>query len=98
VENVWLPALYRLAGLRLLPPGFAVLGNSRTPLSDEAFRDKMRESVAGFLEDTPLEEEVWGLLAKALFYVPGDIHDAEWSARLARGAGLECRPSAVRYT
>ena len=38
-----IPALYRLARQRLLPPGFAVVGNSRTPLSDEAFRDKMRE-------------------------------------------------------
>jgi glucose-6-phosphate 1-dehydrogenase len=82
-----IPALYRLASQRLLPPGFAVLGNSRTPLSDEAFRDKMRESVAGFLDDTPLEDSVWATVAKALFYVPGDIRDPELYSRLAAKLG-----------
>ena len=33
-----MPALYRLAGERRLPPGFSVLGSSRTPMSDDAFR------------------------------------------------------------
>ena len=45
-----LPALYRLAYERRLPASFAVLGNSRTPLTDDAFREKMRESVKQFLK------------------------------------------------
>ena len=45
-----LPALYRLAYERRLSPGFAVVGISRTPMSDDQFRDKMRESVEKFLE------------------------------------------------
>src|ERR1039457_3903236 len=35
-----LPALYRLAFDRRLSAGFAIVGISRTPLSDEAFREK----------------------------------------------------------
>ncbi len=41
-----LPALYRLAYERRLSPGFAVLGISRTPMTDDQFREKMHESVA----------------------------------------------------
>jgi glucose-6-phosphate 1-dehydrogenase len=37
-----LPALYRLAYDRRLAAGFAIVGISRTPLSDEQFREKMR--------------------------------------------------------
>jgi len=70
-----IPALYRLAYNRLLPCGFAVIGNSRTPLSDEAFRDRMRQAVTEFLDDTPFQTDVWDVLARALFYVPGDIAD-----------------------
>src|SRR5258708_2514395 len=40
-----LPALYRLAYERRIPPGFAILGSSRTAMSDDDFRAKMRESV-----------------------------------------------------
>ena len=82
-----IPALYRLAHQRLLPPGFAVLGTSRTPLTDDAFRDKLRGSVAGFLDDPPFEPPVWDALAKALFYVPGDVGDPELYARLAAKLG-----------
>src|ERR1041384_8345308 len=61
-----LPALYRLAYERRLPTGFAVLGVSRTPMSDDQFREKMRESVAEFLEDSPFDEEGWKAFAQGL--------------------------------
>ncbi len=70
-----MPALYRLAYERRLPAGFAVIGVSRTPLSDDAFREKMRESVARFLEDSPFDEELWRSFAQGLFYQIGDIGD-----------------------
>jgi glucose-6-phosphate 1-dehydrogenase len=78
------PALYRLAYERRLPAGFAVLGISRTPLTDEAFRARMRESVARFLEDTPFEEELWAGFSRGLFYVPGDVADSGLYPRLAQ--------------
>jgi glucose-6-phosphate 1-dehydrogenase len=70
-----LPALYRLAFERRLSPGFAVLGVSRTPMSDDQFRDKMREPVAKYLEDSPFDEEVWKSFAQSLFYTAGDVND-----------------------
>ncbi len=54
-----LPALYRLAYERRLSPGFAVLGISRTPMTDDQFREKMSSSVEQFLEDSPFDEDVW---------------------------------------
>ena len=49
-----MPALYRLAYDRRLAAGFAVVGISRTPLTDDQFRDKMKEAVKQFSEDTKL--------------------------------------------
>jgi glucose-6-phosphate 1-dehydrogenase len=70
-----LPALYRLAYEHRLPPGFAVVGNSRTEMSHEAFRDKMREAVQEFIEETPFEEKIWNDLATGLYYEAGDLKD-----------------------
>lgn len=71
-----LPALYRLAYERRLPAGFAIVGISRTEMSDDQFREKMRESVEHFLEDSPFDADLWANFAKGLFYVSGDLADA----------------------
>jgi glucose-6-phosphate 1-dehydrogenase len=76
------PALYRLAFERRLPAGFAVVGISRTGLTDDQFREKMRESVREFLEDSPFDETLWTEFAKGLFYLSGDIGDAALYAAL----------------
>jgi glucose-6-phosphate 1-dehydrogenase len=72
-----MPALYRLAFERRLSPGFAVIGISRTPMSDDQFREKMRESVQKFLEDSPFDENVWSSFAQGLFYMAGNVDDAK---------------------
>ena len=59
-----MPALYRLAYDRRLPPGFAIVGKSRTPLTDDQFRGKMREAVQQFSEDTEFSSEVWDAFAR----------------------------------
>lgn len=70
-----LPALYQLAADRRLPANFAILGNSRTQLSDEAFRSKMREEVKHFLESGDFDEELWTRFAANLHYIAGDMND-----------------------
>ncbi len=77
-----IPALYRLAYDRRIPPSFAVIGNSRTEMTDEQFREKMREAVAEFSEDTPVDTDVWNGFAQGLFYVAGDLTDAALYHRL----------------
>lgn len=72
-----IPALYRLAYDRRLPSGFAVLGNSRTRMSDEEFRTRMREALDEFLDDTPFEQALWDDFSQHLYYCAGDVHDAE---------------------
>ena len=78
-----LPALYRLAYDRRLSAGFAVVGISRTPMSDETFREKMLEAVKQFSEDTNFDENVWNAFAAGLYYVAGDIGDAALYQNLA---------------
>jgi glucose-6-phosphate 1-dehydrogenase len=70
-----LPAVYRLAYERRLPGSFAIVGNSRTPMSDDAFREKMYEAVKHFLEDSPFDEDLWTSFAANLHYVAGDLND-----------------------
>jgi glucose-6-phosphate 1-dehydrogenase len=90
-----MPALYRLAYDRRLPAGFAVIGNSRTPLSDQQFRDKMRDSVREFSEDTSFDADIWNTFAEGLFYVAGDMTDAALYQRLAAKLG---EVEAARHT
>ncbi len=78
-----IPALYRLAYDRRLSAGFAVVGISRTPMSDDQFREKMLESVKQFSEDTEFDEDVWKAFAGGLFYLPGNIDDPQLYKNLA---------------
>jgi glucose-6-phosphate 1-dehydrogenase len=70
-----MPALYRLAYEGRLAPGFAVIGISRTEMSDDDFRSRMHDSVAKFLEDSPFDEDLWRSFAQGLFYLAGDVGD-----------------------
>lgn len=70
-----IPALYSMAHTRRLPPGFAILGNSRTERSDEDYRAQMREDVKRFTPADEFDEDVWASFAKGLFYVPGNAKD-----------------------
>ena len=62
------PALYALAADGLLPSGFTVIGAGRTPISDDVFRESMRESVQRYGRARP-DEEVWRGFAAGLRYV-----------------------------
>ena len=77
-----LPALYSLARDRRLSAGFAVVGNSRTELSHEAFRDRMKAAVQEFLENGEFDEEVWEGFSRGLYYLPGNVKDPAYYERL----------------
>jgi glucose-6-phosphate 1-dehydrogenase len=85
-----LPALYRLHWERRLPAGFAVIGTSRTVMSDDAYRTAMRDATKKFLEDSPFDEALWEEFARGLFYVAGDIADpALYDALQAKASEVE---------
>jgi glucose-6-phosphate 1-dehydrogenase len=70
------PALYDLAAQRRLPLEFAVVGISRTGMSHEEFRDKLRKTLeeqrAGEVSD-----DVWESFSNGVFYMPGDSKKTE---------------------
>jgi len=79
-----LPALYRLAYERRLSTGFAVLGVSRTEMSDDAFRERMGASIAKYLENSPFDKDVWAGFSQSLFYLAGDVNDKSCYPLLAK--------------
>src|SRR5918999_559591 len=70
------PALYDLAAQRRLPMEFAVVGISRTDMSHEDYRERLR----GALEkhrSGQVSEDVWESFSKSIFYLPGDSKKPE---------------------
>jgi glucose-6-phosphate 1-dehydrogenase len=67
-----IPSLYRLANKERLPQELRIVGVSRTPFSDDAYRDKLHESTRRFLGDKGWEQEKWNAFARRLFYVAAD--------------------------
>lgn len=65
-----IPALYDLDRQGRLPNGLCVLGVSRTPMTDEAFRDKMHASVQQF--SASFDPARWAGFSRRLFYHAGD--------------------------
>ena len=70
-----LPALYRLEQQRLVPNEFAILGTARHTMSDDEFRQSMREAIVEFSADEALDESAWESFAKQIFYLGGDFND-----------------------
>ena len=75
------PALFRLHAQGLLPEGFAILGASRRPLSNEQFRAFMREACSAFCAHPPLDTE-WASFAALLYYEAGHFTDQTLFQRL----------------
>jgi glucose-6-phosphate 1-dehydrogenase len=78
-----IPALYRLVQERLVPAEFAVVGASRTEMSHEEFRARMRDAVTQFAEGGLGDEQVWDSFAQKLYYAPLDIGTADHYVNLA---------------
>jgi glucose-6-phosphate 1-dehydrogenase len=76
-----IPAVYNLAAARFLPDEFAVLGISRSPMSDEEFRRKMVQDLHTF-ETGTLDQERVEWLKRRLSYVSGDLDQPETFERL----------------
>ncbi len=69
------PAIYELANQRLLSDDFALLGLVRDNISDDAFRQQMREAVTSSDEIHGFDEKVFSWLAARCFTVVGDLDD-----------------------
>lgn len=68
------PAIYALKVQELLPENFAVMGVSRTALSDGDFRNKMKEAIRNFTEEKDLlNEQKIEEFASSLSYLSIDL-------------------------
>ncbi|MBV8201571.1 MAG: glucose-6-phosphate dehydrogenase (NADP(+)), partial [Acidobacteria bacterium] len=76
-----IPALYNLAAGSFLPNEFAVLGVSRTPMSDDEFRKKMVEDLHTF-ETGTLDQQRVDWLKGRLSYTSGDFDQPATFERL----------------
>src|SRR5919206_4505158 len=70
------PALYDLAEGRRLPMEFAVVGVSRTEMSHEEFRGKLRKTLEE-QRSGEVSDDVWESFSNGIFYMPGDSKKAE---------------------
>ncbi len=88
------PALLGLYRERLLPEGFAVLGVSRTPLSDDAFRARLADALRA---DDPgaFDAEAWDGFARGLFYQPASAEGPQGLAALPERIAAVCAERGV---
>ncbi len=70
-----LPGLFHLGEAGLLPERFRIVGTSRKPLSDEAFRAHARQAVDEFGRRAP-GEDAWEEFSRRLHYAASDAGDA----------------------
>jgi glucose-6-phosphate 1-dehydrogenase len=67
-----IPALYDLCGAGCMGTRFEVLGTGRTEMSDEQFRESMKEAAQGSKDVRGYNEEKWESFARRLRYLVGD--------------------------
>ncbi len=67
-----IPALYMNFRKKRLPENTQIIGFSRHPFSDDAFREKLKEALLEFSPSEFVEDE-WNAFARLLFYHPGSV-------------------------
>jgi glucose-6-phosphate 1-dehydrogenase len=91
-----IPALYELHRKRRLPEKTRIVGFSRTPFSDEAWREHLGESTARS-DSSGFDKTAWEAFASCLYYHPGDISEPNDFHSLAKRLNeLEQEPGATR--
>lgn len=70
-----IPALYNLSRNRNLPAGFTVLGLSRTPMSHDEYRRRLREWADKSSEGSPSDTATWEPFAQGIHYLAADFRD-----------------------
>src|SRR4051812_32493581 len=78
-----IPAIYELAREKLLPEKFALVGYSRSPMSDDEYRKERREAVQQFARSKSVDVPTWERIERNVTYAQGDYGSADDHARLA---------------
>jgi glucose-6-phosphate 1-dehydrogenase len=83
-ERKLAPALYNLMLGGFLPPEFSVVGFARRALSDEQFREHLRQGVDKYSRNRPVKESVWESFCNGIEYQQGDFNDPSAYANLRK--------------
>src|SRR5437763_3517637 len=67
-----IPAIYELAREKLLNEKSYIVGYSRSPMSDDAFRKEWRDSIQQFARSKPIDESLWKSLEPRIYYTQAD--------------------------
>src|SRR5579862_4198053 len=70
-----IPALFDLFQAGLITRHFAVLGFSRSPLSNDDFRRTAREGLEHYTSGSVINEGLWEEFSQCLHYTPGQFDD-----------------------
>ncbi len=88
-KRLLMPALYNLAGSRLLDSNFVIVGVDRVDSTDEAWRRGLSDTMQDFTKDpnaefyTPeIDQANWGWLTGRMHYVKADFTDPAQLAAL----------------
>src|SRR5437868_6224402 len=65
------PSLYRVDRKKRLPDELRVVGVARSPLGNDAYRQKLRDGLREFLP-REYDAAAWDAFARRVFYVAGD--------------------------
>ncbi len=79
-----IPAMYDLASHSSLGPRYAIVGFSRTSMSDETFRAASGEAAKSISEVGPIDANKWNEFASNLYYQAGEYGNPEDYAKLAK--------------
>ena len=80
-----LPSLYHLDADGLLPGPLKIVGSARTPMSREAYVERVRRDLDDRVED--LDEAVWSRFAQRLDYRQADVSRPEGFAEVTAAVG-----------
>ena len=93
-KRLLMPALYNLAGGKLLDEGFSILGIDRDASTDDEYQAKQTESMQSFTPDkggefaeSSLDGSAWGWLKGRLHYMAGDFTQEAVFAEIGKRIG-----------
>lgn len=76
------PALYNLCSNGYMPEDFAIIGTARKELTDDKFRDILKDGVSQFSRNGKVQDEAWSDFSQHLHYTPVDVSAPDTFASL----------------
>lgn len=77
-----IPSVYELQQQNMLPDGFAILGIGRSALSDESFREKMKQGINSFARKENIDTNAVQAFISKLYYISLDTANADEYVKL----------------